>query len=461
MFTILYLPFVSYFASKLLSKPLNMKTVLVPVLLVALSIPTINSPAFSQNVGNDDASLQLNTITTAVPFLMISGNARQMGMGDLGVVSSDQFVETAFTSNAALLATGRKYVHAETSYTPWLRALVPDINLLTGGVAWGINESHAAGLYLKYFSHGDITFTDLNGNTIGQFSPNEFVIQGNYAASLGKGISIGTSLKYVYSNLTGGINVGGADTRPGQAVAGDLGLNYRGIKKFSDSYSLGYSAGLGLNNIGSKMSYTNLGEDDFLPMNMQLGIMLNLGANAGIVRFENDLGYQITKLLVPTPPRYARTSNGVDSVDVNGSRIIEAGKDPNVSVPAAIFQSFGDAPGGSLEEWREVMHHVGHEFRVILHDRFSWHLREGLFYEHETKGNRQWLSIGAGFGWMGFRLDVGYLIPFQERHPLENTVFASFTYRARLGKNVNKMRFPKFDPQDEKLELIEALLDAE
>jgi len=436
-------------------------TIAAGIALVALAFHFSNAALAQSPVGatSDFSRDSINTITTAVPFMMIPGNARQLGMGDLGVVSSDQFVETAFTSNAALLATGRRYVHAETNYTPWLRALVPDINLLTNSVAWGITETHAVGIYMKYFSLGNITFTDINGQTIGEYNPNEFMFQANYAALLGKGFSIGTSLKYIHSNLTGGINVGGADTKPGQAVAGDLGLNYRGLKRFSDTYMLGYSAGLGLNNLGSKMSYTNLNESDFLPMNMQLGVMLNLGAKAGIMRFENDLGYQVTKLLVPTPPQYLKASNSnVDSLDVNGNRIIAAGKDPNVSVPAAIFQSFGDAPGGSLEEWNEVMHHVGHEFRMVLNDRLSWHIREGFFYEHETKGNRQWVSVGGGFGWMGFRIDVGYLIPLHQRSPLENTFSMSLTYRARMGK-VNKMRFPKIDPYDERLELMEALLE--
>jgi len=433
------------------------------VTLVLMAVWCVR-PVYSQNFSgssNPSTTIQLNTITTAVPFLMISGNARQMGMGDLGVVSSDQFVEIAFTSNAALLATGRRYVHAETNYTPWLRVLAQDINLLTNSVAWGIDETHAVGIYMKYFSLGDITFTNVDGNTIGNFNPREFMVQGNYAAQVGKGFSIGTSLKYVNSNLTGGINIGGTDTKPGQSVAGDLGLNYRGLKRLSETYVLGYSAGLGLNNLGSKMGYTNRNESDFLPMNMQLGVMLNLGVQLGKFRIENDLGYQITKLLVPTPPQYLKVANSqVDSLDINGSRIITAGKDPNVSVPAAIFQSFADAPGGSLEEWNEVMHHVGHELRMVINERFSWHLREGYFYEHETKGNRQFLSLGGGIGWMGFRLDLAYWVTLQERSPLEKTISVSLTYRARLGK-IKKMRFPKIDPSDEKLELTEALFDGE
>ncbi|MCF8257569.1 MAG: type IX secretion system outer membrane channel protein PorV [Flavobacteriales bacterium] len=441
-----------------MSKP--MRITAARIALVALCVHLGGASLAQSPVGatSDFSRDSINSITTAVPFMMISGNARQMGMGDLGVVSSDQFVETAFTSNAALLATGRRYVHAETNYTPWLRALVADMYLLSGSVAWGITETHAVGVHVKYFNLGNIYHTDVHGQRLSEIHAYEFMVQANYAAQLGKGFSIGTSLKYVHSDLTNGLNVGGVDTKAGQSVAGDLGLNYRGLKRFKDSLTLGYSAGLGLNNIGSKMSYSNLNESDFLPMNMQLGVMLNLATQKGNVRIENDLGYQVTKLLVPTPPQYLKASNSnVDSTDVNGNRIIAAGKNPNVSVPAAIFQSFGDAPGGSLEEWNEVTHHVGHELRMVFNDRLSGHIREGFFYEHHTKGNRQWVSLGGGFGWFGFRVDVAYLIPLQMRSPIEDTFSVSLTYRARMGK-VNKMRFPKIDPKDERLELMEALL---
>lgn len=419
--------------------------------------------SLGQTVNQDQRTdqIQINTITTAVPFLMIPTNPVQLGMAHLGVVSSNFYAENAFISNAALLANGHRYFEAHTNFTPWLRALVPDINLINASFAAGLTENHAVGLRYTHFTLGNITFTDNVGNVIGNYSPHEFVIQGNYASRFNNGLSLGLGLKYVYSDLTGGISVGGATTRPGQAFAGDFGLNYRGVSFKSEVVSFGYSVGMGLNNIGSKMSYTQNNEEDFLPMNMQLGIMFNLGLKAGDIRFEHDLGYQIEKLLVPTPPLYDRNPQIVvngDTIDNPNYGQIIAGKDPNVSVPAAILQSFADAPGGSAEEWKEVNHMVAHEFRVIFKNRISIHFREGYFHEDLTKGNRQFFTVGTGVGVMGFRLDFSYLIPTQQNHPLQNTISFGLTYRMRLGK-VNKLQFPTFDPKTERLELMEKRLE--
>jgi len=318
---------------------------------------------------------------------------------------------------------------------------------VTFSAASAFHKRHAIGLYFKDFSLGNITFTDNTGQTIGNFNPNEFLIQLNYATWFPSGISIGIGTKYVYSNLTGGLNVGGADTRPGQAFATDLGFNYRKHYQKTEIVGLGYSLGLGLNNIGTKMSYTQTNEGDFLPMNMMVGAQFNFGIKYKKVRFEHDLSYQITKSLVPTPPIY------------NENQEIVAGKDPNVGTFQGIFQSFYDAPGGTQEEWNEVIHQIAHEFRFVLNDFFMIAFREGFFYEHATKGNRQFLTLGGGIGVAGFRLDMGGYFPTQGRHPLENTVFIGFSYRMKLGKNKKLMRFPNWGSDQKTLEEIDALFD--
>ncbi len=419
----------------------------------------------AQNINQDQAAndLQLNTITTAVPFLMLSGNSYEMGSANMGVVSSTFYHETAFTSNAALLANGHRYLAVNHSYTPWLRALVPDINLQAHSWAGTINKRNALGLYFKHFDLGNITFTDSQGGTIGNFNPEEFVIQLNYAHWFPFGLSVGVAGKYVYSNLTGGLNIGGVDTKPGQAGAVDLGVSYRKLHQVSEMFGIGGTFGLAFNNFGNKISYTTTNEKDFLPMNMMLGAQLNVGMEFGKVRLEHDLGYQVTKLLVPTPPIYddqVYINDELPPGDTLGSighpsnanpnfGQIHAGKDPNVGVFQGFAQSFNDAPGGTQEEWNEVMHQVAHEFRFILNDVFMIGFREGFFYEHATKGNRQFVSLGGSIGGAGFRLDLGGWLPLQERHPLENTVYATLSYRILLETGKKKMRYPKWNAQYE------------
>lgn len=403
---------------------------------------------------------QLNTITTAVPFLMISGNGYEQGAANLGVVSSTFYHETAFTSNASLLANGHEFASINHSYMPWLRALVPGLNLQAHSLAGTINKRNALGLYFKHFDQGQISFTDQSGNTIGNFNPEEFVVQFNYAHWFPMGLSIGAASKFIYSNLTGGINVGGADTKPGMAGAVDLGLSYRKQHQVNEKVGIGGTFGFAINNVGNKIGYTNTSEKDFLPMNMMIGAQLNIGEDFGVVRLEHDLGYQVTKLLVPTPPQYDESPYVNDMLppgDTLGSighpsnanpnfRSIVSGQDPNVGVFQGMFQSFNDAPGGTKEEWNEVIHQVSHDFRMIIKDVFMIGFRQGFFYEHESKGNRQFVSLGGSIGGAGFRLDLGGWIPLQNRSPLENTFFGTLSYRIILKSGVKKMRYPKWNP---------------
>lgn len=418
------------------------------ILLFTLPLITIGQ-TFNTGSGSD-GSVQLNTITTAVPFVLNPGDAMQFGLAEVGVVSSSFYHETAFTSNPALLANGRKYAAVRSNYTPWLRALAPDINLTTSSLAWGITERHSIGVYQKFFSLGNIQFTDNNGNFIRDFNPWEMQTQLNYATWFPNGISTGIAVKHIYSNLTGGLNVGGADTRPGQSVAFDLGIHHRRHRKLSEHFGLTHAVGFSLNNMGMKMSYTDTPEKDFIPTNMQLGIQIGISHLLGEhVRIEDDVSYQVTKLLVPTPPVYATDSSGY-ILDSNGNRVIEQGMDPNVSVPMGMIQSFYDAPGGTAEEWREVNHMLAHELRVVLFEKLAVHARQGFFYEHASKGDRQFLTLGGGVSFFGFRIDLAGFVPLTGQHPLRNTFSVSLGFRARLGEG-KKLRLPSWRPELENL----------
>lgn len=405
-------------------------------LTALVSVPAAMGQSFGTDDG-DEGTLQLNTITTAVPFLMISPDARAGGMGDLGVATSADGASIHW--NPGKLAFVENKMGFAVSYTPWLRALVPDINLayVSGYGKIGKKGNQTLAGSLRYFSLGDITFTDVNGQTIGQFNPNEFAIDLAYSRILAKGFSGGLALRYVYSNLTGGINVGGAETRPGMAGAADLGFYYvnKDIKLAKKKTEI--SAGISFSNLGSKMSYTNLNEEDFIPMNMRLGLGFKMYFDE-----YNSLGVymDINKLLVPTPPRYLKTVNSqgqttnVDSLDINGQRIIAAGKDPNVGVAEGLFQSFADAPGGTEEEFKELQVSVGMEYWY----RKLFAVRAGYFHEDEIKGNRQYVTVGASIHYNVFGLDFAYLIPITQRHPLENTLRFTLTFDFAAFKKQGK-----------------------
>ena len=163
--------------------------------------------AFNSFAQIEYSELSLNTITTAVPFLLIAPDSRSGAMGDVGVATSPD--ANSMHWNPAKLAFTSEDIGASISYVPWLRALVPDINLsyITGYKK--LDDNQAVGLEMRYFSLGDITFTDIVGTTIGQYKPHEFALGGSYARKLSDQFSLAISGRYIYSNLTGGQSAGG------------------------------------------------------------------------------------------------------------------------------------------------------------------------------------------------------------------------------------------------------------
>ncbi|QTN38719.1 type IX secretion system outer membrane channel protein PorV [Cryomorphaceae bacterium] len=368
---------------------------------------------YAQNAFGDQD--QYNTITTAVPFLRISPDSRAGGMGDAGVSTTPD--ANSIHWNAAKLAFLPEGQALALSYTPWLSRLVPDINLAYLSYYHTLGRRQTLGVSMRYFSLGDITFTDDQGNNIGQFNPNEFAIDAAYALQLSRNLSAGVALRYIYSNLTGGQFVQGFQSRPGQSVAADIGLYYEGEEFDAGDMDARWTWGVSLTNLGAKISYTESGEADFIPT--------NLGVGTGML-FEVDeynsfsVHLEFNKLLVPTPPVYARDSTGQFIRDADGNLIIESGKDPDVPPVQGVFQSFSDAPGGFQEELNEITISVGAEY--WYNEQFA--VRGGYFYESQQKGGRQYFTLGAGIKYNVFGLDFAYLIPATStvRSPLENTL---------------------------------------
>jgi len=222
-------------------------------------------------------------------------------------------------------------------------------------------------------------------------------------------------LRYINSNLTGGAYLpSGSYSHAGNSVAADISVYYLKQVDLSNKKSV-FTSGINISNIGSKISYTESGNKDFIPTNFRLGAGLKTDLDEyNTLAFTAD----INKLLVPTPPVYLKDVSGKDSIDANSNKIVLYGKDPNVSVASAIFSSWGDAPGGFKEELKEFTYSLGLEY---WYDK-QFAIRAGYFHEAPTKGNRQFFTVGAGVKYNVFGIDFAYLIPTQQKHPLENTL---------------------------------------
>ena len=363
---------------------------------------------------------QTNTITTAVPFLLIAPDARAAGMGDAGVSTSPD--ANSMHWNPAKYAFIEWKTGFSVSYIPWLRALVNDINLAYVAGYYRIDDKQTVAASLLYFSLGDITFTDIVGETIGNYRPNEFSVDATYSRKFSDKWSGAVAVRYINSNLTQGQYVQGQATKPGQSIAADVATYFQTELNWRKFEYAEFAFGINISNIGSKISYSDATtHKDFIPTNIRLGPRLTIDLDD-----YNRLSFtlDINKLLVPTPPVYAEDSLGNPIIDDDGNKVIEAGKNPDVSVVQGMIQSWYDAPGGFSEELKEFYYAVGVEY--WYNKVFA--VRGGFFYESKTKGNRKYFTLGAGLKYNVFGLDFAYLIPLEQQNPLENTLRFSLLF---------------------------------
>lgn len=362
----------------------------------------------------------VNAVTTAVPFLRIAPDAKAGGMAEIGLATAPD--ANSMFHNPAKLAFVKYYdarkqeeydskiFGVAMSYTPWLRALVNDIYLANLSAYYKLDKKQTIGFSLRYFSLGNITFTNDQGANTGQFRPNEFSMALAYSRVLAKGFSAGLALRFIYSNLATGQSVNGSNISPGIAAAADLAFYYD-LPIDLKGRKTNLSFGLNFSNLGSKISYTDNALRDFIPMNMGFGTQYSINIDK---HNQFNIAVDLNKLLVPTPDPNDSTQEWKKQ-----------------SVPSAIFTSFADAPGGAAEEFREFTVAVGAEY--WYNQLFA--LRMGYFWEAADKGNRKYLTAGLGLRYSVFGLDFSYLIPTSsQRNPLDNTLRFSLVFNFNAVK---------------------------
>jgi len=352
----------------------------------------------------------INVVTTAVPFLRISPDARAGGMGDLALATSPDASSSYFNLGKVPFNTSQAGVNL--TYTPWLKKIVNDVYLASLSGFYKIGDNSAISASLRYFSLGQIQFTDNFGNQLGSGNPREFGVDLGYSLKISDRTGLGVGLKYIYSNLASGSS-SGATYKAGNSVAGDIGLYHNGTSTTGE----GWSFGAALTNLGAKIAYTdNADQKDYIPANLGIGTTYTK-----VIDESNKLtfGVDLNKLLVPTPPE--ATNNATqDSANLVGYR--------NKGVVSSWFSSFGDAPGGFSEEIKEFQVSLGAEY--WYNNQFA--LRAGYFFEDKTKGNRRFFTTGVGIKYNVFNLNFSYLIPSggtgSNQNPLSNTLRFSLVF---------------------------------
>jgi len=396
---------------------------------------TVINKVYSQKgiLGQDKTR---NVITTAVPSLLIGPDSRMGAMGEVGVAVEKDINAQHWNPS--------KYVFSENpfgigfSFSPWLAGLgLNDIYLayLVGYAK--VSKMDAISFSLRFFSMGDMEFTDYNGDRIGNFAPREFALDGAYSRILVDNLSMAVSGRFTFSKLANIVQGGGSqdDIKPGTAGSVDVSLFYTKDLKATKVESSKITWGLCISNIGSKVSYTNSNNfKNFLPANFRTGIAYTVG----IDKYNKlTLAFDLNKLLVPTPPLYERDT-------VNGGYFIAKGRDPvKTSVPESLITSWFDAPGNPNkfnEEMQEFIQNFGLEYGY--NDLFF--IRTGFFNEAKTKGNRKYITFGVGVKYSMFAIDACYILPVSTRnHPLENTLRFSLTFDFGTEKKGNKNSVPQ------------------
>ena len=348
-------------------------------------------------------------ITTGVPFLLITPDARAAGMGELGVATSADAYAQQW--NPAKYAFSESKSGLGLSYTPYLRQLVDDIFL--GNLTYfnKINERSAWATSLKYFSYGNVQFNDIMAGTIidqGSKRPNEITVDLSYSLKLSESFAMSVAGRFLRSDLK-------IHTDMDATSANSLGVDIAGFYQ-SSVFDLGnfdglIRAGFNISNIGPRLKYDEGGQMDFIPTNLRVGTGLDLIFDAS-----NVLGVylEFSKLLVPTPVPFYDSSNRLKGY-----------RQPDVNFFNGIFKSFNDAPGGIKEELKEITCALGFEY--LFAETLA--LRAGYFNESEEKGSRRYMTFGAGLELNGMVIDISYLSSTSKiRNPLENTLRFSLSF---------------------------------
>ena len=347
-------------------------------------------------------------ITTAVPFLMISADARASGLGEQGVATSPDAFSQHWNPAKYVFLDNKSGVGV--SYTPYLSKLVSDVFLANLNYYNVIDDRSSWSTSFKYFSLGDIDILQNPQDIPYLENPNEFTLDASYILKLNDNFSMGVTGRYLMSDVK--LQSVDSDSSSASSFAVDISGFYQSDERAYENFNGLWRFGFNISNMGPKMKYEELGKNNFIPTNLKLGSAFDF-----IFDSSNKLSInlELNKLLVPSP-----------SVPIyNSNDQIIGYNQADVTFLSGLFKSFGDAPDGFSEELKEITLSLGVEY--TYNDSFA--LRVGYFGENEDKGARKYVTFGTGFSLEEIDLDLSYLLSSSSViSPLENTLRFSFTY---------------------------------
>mgnify|MGYP002625047728 FL=1 len=345
-----------------------------------------------------------NPVNFAVISQTIAPDARGGGLGDVGA-ATDPDVNSQYW-NPAKYPFNISRAGVSLNFTPWLRSLVNDMNLAYLSGYYRIGDYSAVSASLRYFSMGEVYTENPNVNSKAMtINPYEMSLDVAYSLMLSEKFSLAAAIRWIYSDMRFDYK---EDNSPASAFAADIAAYYQNYVVIGQrECQLG--VGLNISNIGSKITFSGEEYSEFLPANLRLGASLMIP----IDEYNRiTLAADANKFLVPTVPQQEEGEDAAEYKD----RVLREYND--VSAISGIFKSFSDAPGGFKEEMEEINYGLGAEY--VYNDKFA--LRAGYHHESQSKGNRKYFTVGAGFKMNVFSLDAAYVVATAKSNPLDQTL---------------------------------------
>ena len=349
-----------------------------------------------------------NPVNFAVISQTIAPDARGGGLGDVGA-ATDPDVNSQYW-NPAKYPFNISRAGVSLNFTPWLRSLVNDMNLAYLSGYYRIGDYSAVSASLRYFNMGEVYTEnpDANSNANSNamtINPYEMSLDVAYSLMLSEKFSLAAAIRWIYSDMRFDYK---EDSSPASAFAADIAAYYQNYVVIGQrECQLG--VGLNISNIGSKITFSGEEYSEFLPANLRLGASLMIP----IDEYNRiTLAADANKFLVPTVPQQEEGEDAAEYKD----RVLSEYND--VSAISGIFKSFSDAPGGFKEEMEEINYGLGAEY--VYNDKFA--LRAGYHHESQSKGNRKYFTVGAGFKMNVFSLDAAYVVATAKSNPLDQTL---------------------------------------
>ena len=391
-------------------------------ILMAGCLSLLSWQASAQDSQGDSKESLFNPVNYAVISQTIAPDARGGGLGDVGA-ATDPDVNAQYW-NPAKYPFNISRAGVALNFTPWLRSLVNDMNLAYLAGYYRIGDYSAVSASLRYFNMGEV-FTsdpDVNSNAM-TINPYEMSVDVAYSLMLSEKFSLAAAIRWIYSDMRFNYT---EDNSPASAFAADIAAYYQNYINIGQrECQLG--VGLNISNIGSKITFSGKEYGEFLPANMRLGASLMIP----IDEYNRiTLAADANKYLVPTVPKQMEGEDNSEYED----RVHREYDD--VSAISGIFKSFSDAPGGFKEELEEINYGLGAEY--VYNDKFS--LRAGYHHESQSKGNRKYFTVGAGFKMNVFSLDAAYVVATAKSNPLDQTLRFTLSFDMDGIKDLLKKR---------------------